>query len=69
MKRSRWRRLVHRLHHTATRIIHAAADRGRRALIWAHARRRTALSQALRGLCFGTGSGLITLLIYWYTRR
>ncbi|MEV5982877.1 hypothetical protein [Streptomyces sp. NPDC052114] len=69
MKVSPWRRLVHRIHHTAANGCRALARRGRRILAWAYARRHAALSQILRGLCFGCGSGLITLLVYWLTHR
>ncbi|MEV6782707.1 hypothetical protein [Streptomyces sp. NPDC051098] len=69
MKVSRWRRLAHRIHHTATHGRLALARRARRIRDWALARRRTAWSQILRGICFGSGSGLITLIIFWLTHR
>ncbi|WPO76726.1 hypothetical protein [Streptomyces sp. KN37] len=69
MKTSPWRRAVHRVRTTTAATRHALTHRGRRIRHWAFARRRTALSQMLRGACFGSGSGLITLTIYWLTRR
>ncbi|MGW5861666.1 hypothetical protein ACWFRJ_05755 [Streptomyces sp. NPDC055239] len=39
----------------------------RRIRDWALDRRRTAFGQVLRGIC--CGSGLITLIIFWFTHR
>lgn len=32
---------------------------------WTAARRRTALTLALRGACYGTGTGAASLITYW----
>ncbi|MEV0258876.1 hypothetical protein AB0H82_32015 [Streptomyces sp. NPDC050732] len=69
MKTSRRRRAVHRFRTTIADTRRTLTHRGRRIRHWARARRRTALSQMLRGACFGSGSGLITLTIYWITHR
>ncbi|MGW0538028.1 hypothetical protein [Streptomyces sp. NPDC003032] len=69
MKTSRWRRALHHVRNTAAPVGRALARRGRRLRGWARARRRTALSQLLRGICFGSGSGLITLIVFWLTHR
>ncbi|QIB49467.1 hypothetical protein [Streptomyces aureoverticillatus] len=69
MKVSRWRRAAHRIRATTRDTGRALARRGRRTRDWAHARRRPALGQVLRGICFGCGSGLVTLFIFWLTHR
>ncbi|MFH8993063.1 hypothetical protein [Streptomyces sp. NPDC017940] len=69
MKVSRWHRIAHRIRQTTLDTSRAIARRGRRTRDWAHARRRPALSQVLRGICFGFGSGLVTLTVFWLTHR
>ncbi|MEV7192304.1 hypothetical protein AB0N81_10925 [Streptomyces sp. NPDC093510] len=69
MQTSPWRRAVHHVRDTAALAGRALARRARRLRGWARARRRTALSQLLRGICFGSGSGLITLIVFWLTHR
>ncbi|MEX2981218.1 hypothetical protein [Streptomyces sp. C36] len=36
-----------------------------RAARWTAVRRRAALGLVLRGICYGTGTGLMSLLVYW----
>ncbi|MEU5191377.1 hypothetical protein AB0G83_30160 [Streptomyces klenkii] len=58
MHASRPRRLAQHLRRTTT---HAAN--------WATANRRVALGHVLRGACYGTGTGLVSLTIYWIQHR
>ncbi|MFF8659717.1 hypothetical protein [Streptomyces huasconensis] len=69
MRTSPWGRAVHPVREAAATVGRALARRRRRLRIWALARRRTALSQVLRGICFGSGSGLVTLIVFWLTHR
>ncbi|MVO90216.1 hypothetical protein GPA10_37070 [Streptomyces sp. p1417] len=69
MKVSRWRRIAHRIRQTTTHTTRTLTHRGHRTRQWAHARRRPALGQLLRGICFGCGSSLVTLFIFWLTHH
>ncbi|MEV4437312.1 hypothetical protein [Streptomyces sp. NPDC049555] len=40
-----------------------------RTLRWARRRRRTALGLLLRGVCYGTGTGLVSMLVFWLQHR
>ncbi|MER7173151.1 hypothetical protein [Streptomyces mesophilus] len=68
MKVSRRRCPAHRIRGKAFRVHRALTRRCGLLRDWALARRRTALGQLLRGICFGCGSGLITLATLWLTR-
>ncbi|MEU1375364.1 hypothetical protein ABZ442_17130 [Streptomyces triculaminicus] len=50
----RLRRLAQQLRRTPCRVAR-----------WTAARRRAALGLVLRGTCYGTGTGLMSLLVYW----
>jgi hypothetical protein len=41
----------------------------RRAALWAADRRAAALGHLLRGICYGTGTGAVSLLVYWLQNR
>ncbi|MEV7196540.1 hypothetical protein AB0N81_32785 [Streptomyces sp. NPDC093510] len=69
MKTRPWRRAVHHVRDTAAPAGRALTRRARRLRGWAGVRRRTALSQLLRGICFGSGSGLITAVVFWLTHH
>ncbi|GGP82359.1 hypothetical protein GCM10010278_71230 [Streptomyces melanogenes] len=70
MNHSRLRRLTQRLRTIAS--MRAVSRIGRmppRLYRWAAAHHRTALSQILRGLCFGAGSSTCGLLLFWLQHR
>ncbi|MCC2276601.1 hypothetical protein LKL35_14455 [Streptomyces sp. ET3-23] len=58
MHDSRLRRFAHRLCRTPNRLLR-----------WAAACRRAAIGLMLRGICYGTGTGLVSLFVYWFQRH
>ncbi|MFH8790943.1 hypothetical protein [Streptomyces roseoverticillatus] len=58
MHNSRPRRLAQQLCRTTTRLAN-----------WAAAHHRAALGHLLRGACYGTGTGLVSLTVYWIQHR
>nr|WSX75786.1 hypothetical protein OH826_19195 [Streptomyces sp. NBC_00899] len=50
---------------TRHRTAHRIAQTSRNLYSWAASRRRTAILLALRGACYGAGTGTMGLLTYW----
>lgn len=56
-------------HKTRPGRMHRITASCRTALAWAAARRRPALALALRGACYGAGTGAAGLVTFWLEHR
>jgi hypothetical protein len=68
MKHTGRRHAPHRTRHRTQRAPHHTSrprSLVNRVAAWAAARRRTAVSLALRGACYGAGTGAASILAYW----